>query len=182
MDMAGLMTGLNVPFRPDSSAAHSHMSFDQSQAQQKSTLTGVMIAPAELMGSNADVNGLYGNAYSNPYDLAPNYSNATFGTLAWPVSIPLDHAGMPPPSMLRNESYSSTDSSEPYIKTEEASPVHPSQVFFDANAYASSPDSQTATDSSDESSRLCSLPTSTLSCVPSKHKADLPSNDTGTNT
>ncbi|EME42868.1 hypothetical protein DOTSEDRAFT_72344 [Dothistroma septosporum NZE10] len=150
--MAGVMSSFNMAFQPDTSAILPYM---QMQEQERHTMHAPSIIPSDLMNTqiNADLSvGLGMDAsFANAHAMNVDYNNATFGNLAaWPAPINTNFNAMPRPVMMQAESYSSTDSSEPYIKTEDDSPVHASQVFYNANAYASSPESQTGTDEPEE--------------------------------
>ena len=158
MNMASLMSSFNMPFRPDSTAeaaaaaASLSMPFLRStHMQQQPTLNPMALAPNDMFntGSMPDATTMNMDAaFSNPYNLAASFSNtASFGSLVWPSAAHPQTTNGPQCSLLRNQSYSSTDS-EPYIKTEEQ--IHPLQMFYDASAYAS-PDSTSPTDSSDDS-------------------------------
>lgn len=149
MEMPGLMSSFNMAFRPDAAAAMS-LPYLQTHEQQKLAMNAPSIAPSDLMNTHDMGTLCMDTSFGNSYGLSHGFSNATFGSLAWPAPLIANGHAMPQPPMMRNDSYSSADSNEPYIKTEEQSPIHPSQVFYDATVYASSPDSQTATDSSDE--------------------------------
>lgn len=153
MEMTGLLSTFSMAFRPDANAAMS-LPYVPVQEQQKMTMNAPSIAPSALMNTvgTADMTQLcLDNAFANTYAMSHGFNNATFGSLAWPAPISTNTNSIPHPSMMRNESYSSNGSSEPYIKTEEQSPIHPSQVFFETSAYMPSPDSQPLSDSSEES-------------------------------
>ncbi|KAK4622000.1 Asparagine-rich zinc finger protein AZF1 [Fulvia fulva] len=152
MDVAGVMSSFNMAFRPDTSVMLSYM---QSQEQEGTTMHAPSIAPSELLNTqmNADLSVGLGMdpSYANVYAMNPGYNNATFGNLvAWPAPINTNFNAMPRPAMMQTDSYSSLDSNETYIKIEDDSPAHPSQVFYNANAYASSPASRTGTDEPEE--------------------------------
>ncbi|CAK1366115.1 Asparagine-rich zinc finger protein AZF1 [Cercospora beticola] len=149
-EVQDMMAQFSMAFRPDANAA---LSLAYLQEQQRLAMQTGSIAPSDLVNHHAtqDMDMLYAdNPSYNAYAMPEGYNNATFGTLSWAAPIntgvqPVNH-----PSILRNESYSSSNSSEPGIKREDLSPVQPSQVFFDAAAYASSPDSQTGSDDTEE--------------------------------
>lgn len=154
MEMANLMSQYSGAFRPDATAMQ--MPCYQPQEQQKMSMNTQSIAPTDLMNNNASNdfgNVNLDNAYSSLYMGNSGFTNATFGNLTFPAPIVTNPQAMQQhhPIMLRNESYSSGGSSEPFIKSEEQSPVNPSQVFFDATQYASSPESQPPSDASEES-------------------------------
>lgn len=86
--------------------------------------------------------------FTNPYNLSNGFEGASFGALGWPAIAPAQNTTGPQASLLRTESNGSSDS-EPYIKSEAHSPVHPSQVFYDASLYSIG-DGEGAVESSDE--------------------------------
>ncbi|KXS99361.1 hypothetical protein AC578_8970 [Pseudocercospora eumusae] len=154
MEVQGMMAQFNMAFRPDA-AASIPLQMLQAQEQQRLAMHAASVAPSELFNTHPGQimnNSIYmdNSAFQNPYTVLVGMNNATFGSLAWPASINTNQHAMAVPPAVRNESYSSVESSEPSIKTEDQSPIHPSHVFFDATAYASSPELQTATDSSEE--------------------------------
>ncbi|CAK3940155.1 Asparagine-rich zinc finger AZF1 [Lecanosticta acicola] len=153
MEMAGIMSNFSMAFRPDAAAALS-LPYVAAQEQQKLSMNVPSIAPSALMNhaGTTDMNSLcLDNAFTNAYNLSHGFNNATFGSLTWPVPILANTNTMAHPSMMRNESYSSDGSSEPYIKMEEDSPIDPSQTFYEPTAYESGPDSRPTSDSSEES-------------------------------
>lgn len=154
MDTTSMMSTFNMAFRPDAAAALS-LPYGSAQEQQKMSMNAPSIAPSALMNitGTTDMNTMcLDNAFTHGYAMPQGFNNATFGNLSWPMPITSTQASMPA-SMMRNESYSSSGSSEPYIKVEEQeqNPIQPSQVFFETNAYASSPESRSASGSPDES-------------------------------
>ena len=145
-----MMAQFNMAFRPDHNAALSMAYFHE---QQRLAMQSTSIAPSELINhTNQDMNMLYTDTQSyNAYAMPPQaYNTATFGSLSWTEPINTNVQPVNRPSILHEASYSSSDSSEPEIKREDISPIQPSRVFFDTTAYASSPESQTATDDSEE--------------------------------
>ncbi|KAK3111596.1 DNA-binding transcription factor [Teratosphaeriaceae sp. CCFEE 6253] len=108
------------------------------------------MAPAQLYNSTPvqDSSLLGEPTFADSYSMSGNFLSASFGCLAWPAE-PVMPPSLPPQStIIRHGSYSSA-SSEPYIKTEELSPVS-SQIFGDVTNYAASPYSTSLADSSDE--------------------------------
>jgi hypothetical protein len=79
------------------------------------------------------------STFMNPYNLNGGIGSATFGSLTWPAPIQPGF-GLPlGPDVPRLERYSSTNSSESYIKLEE---FEPTQMLLDDNTYTSSPEAQ----------------------------------------
>lgn len=79
--------------------------------------------------------------------------SASFGNLIWPA-FQGKHLPFNPPTLQHEPSSSacsSIDSFEPYIKLEEAAPVHPSQLFLNTTQYPTSSESASPTDSLDDS-------------------------------
>ncbi|USW51557.1 Putative Zinc finger C2H2-type [Septoria linicola] len=149
MEVQGMMAQFNMAFRPDANAA---LPVAYLQEQQRMAMPAPSIAPSALVNSHQAMHVVYNdNQAYNTFAMPQGFNNATFGSLSWPAPLNTDVQPVNHPSVFRNESYSSSDSSEPGIKKEDLSPVHPSQVFFDTTAYASSPESETATDDSEES-------------------------------
>lgn len=145
-----MMAQFNMAFRPDHNTALAMAYFNE---QQRLAMQNASIAPSDLINQHAsqEINMLYGDTQSyNSYAVPQAYNAATFGSLSWPEPIHTNVQLVNRPSVLAQESYSSSDSSEPEIKREDMSPIQPSHVFFDAAVYASSPESQTATDDSEE--------------------------------
>ena len=155
MEMANLMSQYSVAFRPDASAIQ--LPCFQSQEQPRMPVNPQSIAPSDLLNNNApnEFTSMNVDNYPNLYMGNSGFNNATFGNLTFPAQIVTNPQAMSQhqqqPVMIRNESYSSVTSSEPYIKSEDQSPINPSQVFFDASQYASSPESQPPSDASEES-------------------------------
>jgi uncharacterized Zn-finger protein len=159
-DMNSLMSSFNMTFRPDTSvvppptpffqythahAGMAHMNLDPSS-----------LVPAELLQavSMPDVSTapLQSTMFANSHAMANDYNSATFGSLAWPGTTILPHTihHHQAPPMLRDDSYSSLDS-DPFIKTEETSPVIAPQPFYDNGVSGgSSPDCMSLPESSDE--------------------------------
>jgi hypothetical protein len=76
----------------------------------------------------------------NPYSLNGGIGSATFGSLTWPAPAIQPGFGLPlVPDVPRLERYSSTNSSESYIKLEE---FEPAQMLLGGDAYTSSPEAQ----------------------------------------
>ncbi|KAK4501299.1 hypothetical protein PRZ48_007106 [Zasmidium cellare] len=150
MEMANLMQQYRGAFRPDATAMQ--MPCFLPQEQQKMPPNPQSIAPSDLLNNTStNFTGMnIENMYSNTYINNNGFNNATFGNLTFPAPIVTNPQAMQQPVMIRNESYSSVTSSEPFIKSEDQSPINPSQVFFDATQYASSPESQPPSDASEE--------------------------------
>ena len=156
MDMAGLMTGFNMTFRPDAATPMPQPMplLQNTQEQPTFAMPPPSFAPSELYNPIAmpDVQAFdMDSKYADPYSLGCSLNGGTFGSFGWPM---LPNVQQPsvivPSSMTRNTSYSSTDS-EPYIKSEEQSPINPSQLYYDATTYTSTPETLSAVESSDES-------------------------------
>ena len=156
MDMAGLMSTFNIPFRPDAAAAPTATStalpmMPAQQPQPPLAMNPQSIAPSDLFGHipMTDVSMLNQPAFvAEPMSFAGGFSGGSFGSLGWPTTSSMQSTWGPQP-MPRNTSYSSTDS-EPYIKSEEdSSPILPSQIFNDISAYNTS-DSASVSESEDK--------------------------------
>ena len=156
MEMAGLMSSFNMSFRPDSalpanSPAPMHFAFNERQ-QQPLACSGPSLAPSELHHSSVMQSNMamgMDSTFNNPYNLGSGFNGGSFGSLLWPVASSNLAFTAQPASLSRPRSHSSTDS-EPYIKSEEQSPVRPSQVFYDAGVYSSPEDELSLLGSSDE--------------------------------
>ena len=146
LDVAGLMSTFNMAFRPDAAAASASMPFVFSQ-QQQLAVNAPSMAPSELINPSAIHTSTIGmeNSFTNPYNLGNGFNAASFGSLSWPAN---QNFNGPHGSLLRSGSHGSSDS-EPYIKSEEQSPVQPSQVFYDNDGFLA--DAGCAIESSDES-------------------------------
>lgn len=145
-----MMAQFNMAFRPNNTTAFSMPYFLE---QQRLAMQSTSVVPSQLINhANRDINMLYTDAQAyNSYAMPQEYNNnATFGSLSWPVPVHTHVQPVNRPSVLYQERYSSSDSSDTNIKREDMSPIQPSQVFFNAAAYVSSPESQTATDDSRE--------------------------------
>lgn len=142
--MAGLMASFNMPFQPEELAASAAMPVQSTVSQQSLQNIGPTMAPCDLFNMNGSMNGTV--HLMDSYSMAPGSINnvSTFGSLSWP-------AGPNVASLRRDSSYCSAASSELSIKTEDVSPVHPSQLLYDTTAYASSPECSSSLDSSDDS-------------------------------
>jgi hypothetical protein len=157
MDIAGLMSTFNIQFRPDAAvaavaaAASTSMPMLVGQQQHPQQLSGFEqpMIPGGVINPSA-VHAVHGGGmpFTNPYNLSSGFEGASFGSLGWPAVIPPQNVTEPQATLLHSDSDGSSDS-EPYIKTEEHSPVHPSQVFYDAGLYAIG-DGGSAIESSDE--------------------------------
>lgn len=153
MDMAGLMSTFNMAFRPDAAASTTLLDFQQSQEPQNMAMDPRPMASSQLsyQTSLPDASGFgVDAAFAEPYLMNDDFSGATFGSFAWPATTSIQPAFLPQSSIGCNESYSSSDS-EPYIKSEDQSPVNPSQLYYHPNTYASSPEAMSTAESSDES-------------------------------
>lgn len=149
MEVQGMMSPFNMAFRPNNTTAFSMAYFLD---QQRLAMQSTSVVPSQLINhTNREINMLYTDAQAfNSYAVPQEYSNTTFGSLSWPVPVNTNVQPVNRPSVLYGERFSSSDSSDTNIKREDMSPIQPSQVFFDAAAYVSSPESQTATDDSGE--------------------------------
>ena len=154
IEIAGLMSSFNMSFRPDVAAGYLPpvpAMLAQQRHHQQLAMNAPSMIPSELLNTSPEqLSSMIGeSSFSNEYNIAAGFNRASFGSLSWPVTIVPQYLPGPPPTLLRSESNSSTDSI-PFIKTEEESPVHPSQVLYDAGVYASA-DLGSAIDSSDDS-------------------------------
>ncbi|KAK4548507.1 hypothetical protein LTR36_009417 [Oleoguttula mirabilis] len=145
-----------MAFRPDDAAAAAPtFPLLHNPHQQSMEMHPPSMAPSDLFNQisipEAAALGL-DTTFVDPYTMGVGLGGPTFGSFGWSMpmapSLQLNYA--PQTSMLRNHSLSSTDS-EPFIKSEGHSPVNPSQLYYDANAYTTSPDSMSTADSSEES-------------------------------
>lgn len=144
LDMANMIAAFNMPFRPDElNSASGSTPVQQNMTQQPLTNLAPTMAPCDLFNANASLD--MNTSFSDPYNLAAATMGhpATFGSLSWP-SAPLV------PQLPRDPSCS-TVSSDPYIKSEDESPVHSSQLLYDTTAYTSPAEYSSAFDSSDDS-------------------------------
>ncbi|KAK5119984.1 hypothetical protein LTR85_007060 [Meristemomyces frigidus] len=159
MDIAGMMSNFNMAFRPDDAAAAASaapasnvFSLPQNSQQQSMVTQPPSMAPSELFNptSIAEASALgLDTTFVDPYTMGVGFGGPTFGSFGWPMASTLQPSYVAPTSMSRNHSISSTDS-EPFIKSEGQSPVNPSQLYYDGNAYTTSPETTSAADSSDE--------------------------------
>lgn len=158
-EMVGIMSSFNMAFRPESAAAMAAASasmpfiLDQQQLeqQQQIPLHATSMAPTELIhpaAMHAPLMGS-GNVLPQSYNMATGFGSASFGSLSWPAMAPSQFVATPQSTLLLPQNRSSADS-KPFIKTEDLSPVQPSQLLYDAQAFTSSPDSGSLSDSSDE--------------------------------
>lgn len=160
MDIAGMMSTFNMAFRPDDTATAATMALaaaefplPQQWQPQSMAMQPPSMAPSELFNPiavpGAPVHSL-DTGFVNPYMMDVGFPGPTFGSFGWPMASTLQPNYDPSAAMSRNNSLSSTGS-EPYIKSEEQSPVNPSHIYYDASAQTTSPDTVSAADSSDES-------------------------------
>lgn len=152
LEMNAIMSSFVVPFRPDAAAAAAAASMPLLRASRQQAALAVnapTMAPMDVyncMGGTAveaQFNPFYGSTTGLP-------NTATFGSLAWPATPTTAKPMLSNPAVQRHGSIASVDS-EPYIKTEEQSPVQPSQVFFDPSRSSLPSGSTSPTDSSDDS-------------------------------
>ncbi|TKA69917.1 hypothetical protein B0A55_07637, partial [Friedmanniomyces simplex] len=153
LDMTGLMSQFNIPFRPDAAATPMSMPYLQDHQPQQ---------PASILPFPPQQNQLYNNAlmpvismpdesvFAESYNLSEDFLGASFGCLGWPAVTTMPPSLPPQSTIIRDDSYNSINC-EPHIKSEDMSPVIPCQIFGDTGAYMSSPDRSTSPDSSDES-------------------------------
>lgn len=188
MEMANLMSQYSVAFRPDATAMQIPC-FQTTQEQHKMPVHPQSIVPSDLLNDNRMVDFSSINL-DNMYSYTGNnvFNNATFGNLTFPAPLGTNLQAMQQhPVMIRNESYSSGSDSEPFIKSEEQSPINSSQVFFDASQYASSPESQPPSDASEDKSVVFSTDIDTLmraiqsKSQPNEQRKEKPKVDTSAN-
>jgi hypothetical protein len=160
-EMAGVMSTFNINFRPNAMTNipltshtqqhHHHHQQSRFQLHQQLAIEAQSITPNGLVNPSivAEPTVALDSSFTNPYALTNPYPGASFGSLSWPAISTQTFTG-PPNGLIRTASNSSS-SSEPYIKLEEQSPVHPSDVFYDAAVYSSPEDTTSSIDDPEES-------------------------------
>ena len=157
MEMAGLLSNFRMPDAAAAAAAVSmSMPFLHSQQHQQLAVNAPSMAPSDLMHPSSVYNNLpmsMDSSFTNPYNLAASFHGGSFGSLSWPVAPAVQTISAPHSSLLRNENHI-RDGNKTYIKSEDPSPIQPSQLFYDANAYSSPEGTASPEDSSDESKAI----------------------------
>jgi len=158
VDMTGLMSTFNMNFRSDAvvaAAPSASLPFFHNLSDPQSLSLSIdpsSLVPAEMINrvplSAPSPLGLDASLVDVSY-LSNNFTGATFGTLAWPTA---NFDTMPQQSLsLPRSDPRGSHESEPFIKTEEHSPVNPSQLLYDIDAFTLSPEIGNGQESSDES-------------------------------
>ncbi|KAK5134859.1 hypothetical protein LTR08_006091 [Meristemomyces frigidus] len=160
VDMAGMMSNFNMAFRPNDAATFAAVSASASlpllrnMQQQSMAMCPPSMAPSEMFLCNSPPEvpmlGVSDSTFADPYTMAGTFGGPSFGTFGWPMGTSMLPSYLLQTPSARDISYSSTDS-ETYIKSEEHSPIHPSQLHYQPNTYTTSEESPSPAESSDES-------------------------------
>ncbi|KAF2720565.1 hypothetical protein K431DRAFT_226143 [Polychaeton citri CBS 116435] len=154
-EMNSILSSFNIPFRPDTTVGSTGMPMQfQQPSQQMSHMAYNQVhslAPSEIFNTTVDAGALMDHSFGNLVgNMSNSFNGASFGSLTWanPPQVQKHPDFSRHAPAVRSDSYSSLESGT-FIKMEEdQSPVLPSQVFYDANKYASSPESASASEAS----------------------------------
>ncbi|KAK1821573.1 DNA-binding transcription factor [Friedmanniomyces endolithicus] len=152
LDTTDLMSHLNMPFHPEVAAIPMPVPYLQDQRSQQHIVPHYnQLAPSQLY-NNAfmqDIALADGAALAESYNISETLLGARFGCLSWPAVTTLPPSLSPRSTVIRHDNHNSTNH-EPYIKSEDMSPVMPFAVLGEVSNIKSSPDSSRYSDSSEE--------------------------------
>ena len=160
VDTSGMMSNFNTAFRPYDAAAFAAASASASlpllrnMQRQNMAMYPPSMAPSDMFLPSslpeAPMLGVADTSFADAYTMAGTFGGPSFGTFGWPMESNMMHSYAPQGHVSRDLSYSSSDS-DTYIKSEEHSPIHPSQLHHHSNLYTMTPECTSPLDSSDDS-------------------------------
>ncbi|KAK1088542.1 DNA-binding transcription factor [Friedmanniomyces endolithicus] len=152
LDTTDLLSHFNMPFHPEVAAIPMPVPYLQDQRSHQHIVPHYnQLAPSQLY-NNAFMQDMAladGAALAESYNISETLLGARFGCLSWPAVTILPPSLSPRSTVIGNDNHNSTNH-EPYIKSEDMSPVIPFSVLGEVGIIKSSPDSSRYSDSSEE--------------------------------
>ncbi|KAK0276371.1 DNA-binding transcription factor, partial [Friedmanniomyces endolithicus] len=152
LDTTDLLSHFNMPFHPEVAAIPMPVPYLQDQRSHQHIVPHYnQLAPSQLY-NNAFMQDMAladGAALAESYNISETLLGARFGCLSWPAVTTLPPSLSPRSTVISIDNHNSTNR-EPYIKSEDMSPVIPFAVLGEVGTIKSSPDSSRYSDSFEE--------------------------------